>query len=145
MLNHLGISTESNIIDSEIFLDQIDIIRTDFQKSLNKERQSEMGQFLTRPSIARMMASMFTFYPKEISLVDPGAGVGSLSAAFISNAVQAYPRPDNISITAFELDSQLVKGLEITLNRCKQLCSQYNINLQFDIRQEDFISSSVEI
>jgi len=130
--------------DPAIFLSQLDVIRTDSQKMLDKSRQSEMGQFLTPPTVANMMAGMFTHFPPAINLLDPGAGVGSLSAAFISHAVLASPRPDDIKITAFELDSILIKGLEKTLGACQQLCEQFQINFSYEIHQEDFISASFE-
>ncbi|MFZ4778281.1 MAG: Eco57I restriction-modification methylase domain-containing protein, partial [Terrimicrobiaceae bacterium] len=123
----------------------MDTIRIDFQNSLDKERQSEMGQFLTRPSIAGMMAGMFTNFPREINLIDPGAGVGSLSAAFTFKAISAFPKPEKIKITAFELDPDLINGLKFTLNQCQQLCHQSQVNFQYEIRQEDFIAASVEM
>jgi adenine-specific DNA-methyltransferase len=142
--NNLRTSNKSNTIDPSIFLNQLETIRADYQKSLDKTRQSELGQFFTPPPIAKMMAGLFLHLPSVINLIDPGAGVGSLSAAFIASAMHASPQPKDIRITAFELDPFLVKGLEKTLNICQQFCGQYHINLQYVIRQEDFISSSVE-
>jgi len=130
--------------DPATYLSQLDVIRTDFQKVLDQKRQSEMGQFFTPPSIANMMAGMYLKFPPVINLVDPGAGVGSLSAAFVINAVAAYPQPKDIKITAFELDPLLVKGIEKTFNICQQLCDLYQISFQYTIQQEDFIHSSVE-
>jgi adenine-specific DNA-methyltransferase len=126
------------------FLSQLDPIRTELQKALDKDHQSEMGQFFTPPAISHLMAGMFTHFSPAIHLVDPGAGVGSLSAAFVARAVQAVPRPTDIKITAFELDPSLIKGLEATLTACGQLCEQFQVNFQYEIRQEDFIAASVE-
>ena len=137
------ISDENN--NPRDFLEKIDFIRTNTQRSLAKDMQSEMGQFLTNPSTAIMMASMFTEFPGEINLLDPGAGVGTLSAAFISNVIFNKTKPHNIKITAFELDFNLINGLEATLNNCKKLCLENNIKFDFNIRQEDFIASSVDV
>jgi adenine-specific DNA-methyltransferase len=144
MINKQSIINPPPILNPALFLDQLDIIRVEVQKSLNKQHQSEMGQFFTPPSVTKMMAGMFTHFQPSINLIDPGAGVGSLSAAFISKAVQASPRPEYIKITAYELDGLLVSGLERTLLACQQLCDHFKINFYFDIRQEDFIASSVE-
>jgi adenine-specific DNA-methyltransferase len=133
-----------SIGDPANFLSQLDFIRTDLQNKLDKDRQSEMGQFLTPPTVANMMAGMFTHFRPSINLLDPGAGVGSLSAAFIATAVVASQRPDNIKLIAFELDPILIKWLEITLNACQQLCEQFEINFSYEIHQEDFISTSFE-
>jgi len=136
---------QQEFLNPAVFLNQLDTIRTDAQKSIDKERQSEMGQFFTPPSIAKMMAGMFTHYPSSINVVDPGAGVGTLSASFIERAVLASPRPKKIILTAFELDPILVKSLKVTLNACQQLCNQFHVDFQYQIRQEDFIEASVEI
>lgn len=140
----VNLTNQTNILNPAVFLDQLDSIRIEAQKSLNKERQSDLGQFFTPPSIARIMAEMFGGYPPSINLVDPGAGVGTLSAAFIERAVLASPKPKKILLTAFELDPILAKSLKITLATCQQLCNQFQIDFQYQIRQEDFIAASVE-
>jgi len=83
-----------NVSNPAGFLDQLDSIRTEAQKSLNIERQSDLGQFFTQPSVAKLMAGMFSSYPSSINLVDPGAGVGTLSAAFIESAMLVSPKPE---------------------------------------------------
>lgn len=143
MLDYKQTQTQNYNDVLEIYLNQIDVIRSDYEKMLNKDRQSEMGQFLTRPAIAKMMAGMFTHFPQEINLIDPGAGVGSLSAAFIASATRAIPRPQKINVTAFELDPILIKGLNKTKAICEQMCNKFQINLNFEIKEEDFIASSV--
>ena len=86
-------------IDLNSFIFQLDTMRIEFQRSLDKDRQSEMGQFLTSASISTLMAGMYAQLPSSINLVDPGAGIGSLSAAFIARAVQSNPRPKEIKGT----------------------------------------------
>ncbi len=133
----------SDVMDPIKFLDHIDNIRSDFQKSLNKEHQLELGQFMTRPSIVKMMAGMYNHFPKDIYLLDPGAGVGSLSAGFISKIAQVSPKPEYINVHAYEVDPTLVKGLRKTLEKCQEFCNFHNIQFQYEIRQEDFIASSI--
>ena len=51
---------------------------------LGEDSRDANGQFMTPASIARFMAGMFA--PREIEevgLLDPGAGTGSLCAAFL--------------------------------------------------------------
>jgi adenine-specific DNA-methyltransferase len=139
-----SIPNQPNIINPIGFLDQLDSIRIEAQDSLDKERQSDLGQFFTPPPVAQLMAGMFDVYPPTIHLVDPGAGVGTLSAAFIEKAVLGSPKPQKITVTAFELDPILVKSLKVTLGACQQLCNKFHIEFQFQICQEDFIATSVE-
>lgn len=47
-------------------------------------KKAELGQFFTPISIAHFMASLFDSRgKKECRLLDAGAGIGSLSAAFL--------------------------------------------------------------
>lgn len=48
-----------------------------------RNRQEELGQFLTAKPVAEFMASMFGPLPKTIRLLDAGAGSGALTAAFV--------------------------------------------------------------
>lgn len=103
-----------------------------------------MGQFFTPSSVALIMSSMFKKIHSSINLVDPGAGVGALSAAFISRLLQENNPPGNVHITAYELDKTLIPILSNTLGECQKLCAQSSIHLTYIIRNEDFIASSVE-
>jgi len=62
----------------------IDLLRLEANQKLNPARKSELGQFMTPSSVAQFMASLF--YPGNfaaIHLLDAGAGIGSLTAAFL--------------------------------------------------------------
>jgi adenine-specific DNA-methyltransferase len=51
---------------------------------LDPSRRSALGQFMTpSPNREFFMAAMFRNWPPDIQLLDPGAGVGSLTSAFI--------------------------------------------------------------
>ena len=106
-----------SLINPPSFLDQLNSIRTEAQKLLDKVHQSDLGQFFTPPSIAKLMAEMFINIPLTINLVDPGAGVGTLSAAFIEKVVRASSKPKKITLTAFEVDPILVKSLKSNSRR----------------------------
>ncbi len=136
--------TPAEPIISLSITDQLDSLRIQTQNALDRTHQLEMGQFFTPPVVARMMSGMFRVFPERISLVDPGAGVGTLSAAFVERAVFSSPRPKRIKVTAFEVDPLLFEGLKITLRECQKLCLQNNIEFQFEIHQEDFVRASVD-
>jgi adenine-specific DNA-methyltransferase len=130
---------------SDGFLNLIDHIRIAAMQNLDKSRQSEMGQFLTPPSVARFMASMFDQVPGKVNLLDAGAGVGTLTAAFVDKVVGLKQLPTSINAVLYELDSFMVQGLQKTLSECQKLCKQSGIEFRWEIRQEDFISASVAI
>ena len=53
--------------------------------ALEADHRSGMGQFLTPPSVAALRAGMFEPAEGDVRLLDPGAGVGVLSAAFVED------------------------------------------------------------
>lgn len=146
MLAQVGHRTRKLITqDKELtFLEQIDAVRLQAVLSLDSHRQSSFGQFFTPLPIARMMTSMIQTYRASISLLDPGAGAGVLSAAFISAVCDQKEQPKEITVTAFELDENLLPFLTQTLECCRKHCAKNNIKFSYVIKNEDFIRSATE-
>ena len=71
---------------------------SDFQKTAQKNK----GQFFTPPSIARFMAEQVTLHDPVISLLDPGAGAGMLTAA-VCERLLAEETPFQIHAHLFEI------------------------------------------
>lgn len=76
-------------------LDQVDFYRLDAGHSLSVDQRSEFGQFLTPAPVAKFMASLAAPATDRIRLLDAGAGVGSLKAAYqiaplLLDALRAY-------------------------------------------------------
>ena len=93
----------------------LDEIRKEVSKKKTEEAKSLLGQYLTPCSIASFMASMFT--PQKLvtcSILDPGAGIGTLSAALVS-FVRSKPNTSISSLTTVELDEVIVPYLKETL------------------------------
>ena len=63
--------------------------------------------------VAQFMASMFEFRERPARLLDPGAGVGQLAAAFVERWVNECE--SELSVTAVELDESLHSALGETL------------------------------
>src|SRR5207302_1126889 len=59
--------------------------RLEVSRKLGPKRRGEMGQFFTPLSTARLMASFFKIGRDELRLLDPGAGIGSLTAAWVAD------------------------------------------------------------
>lgn len=65
-------------------LDIADSVRRQLSPETTPEYKTDLGQFLTPATVARFMASMFPPSNKQTCrLLDAGAGVGSLSCAFL--------------------------------------------------------------
>ena len=80
--------------------ERVDLYRDDVCRDLDSERRSEMGQFFTPPSVARFMASLFGDSLPEIRLLDAGAGVGTLTAAFVEELCHQDAMPEAFAFVA---------------------------------------------
>ena len=99
------------IQDTEHF----DAGRLTIGRSTNREQKSALGQFLTPYSTAQFMASLFTKKAFEsCRLVDPGAGLGALTGAFIERWKARQIVSNTLHVTAFEIDDRLRNRLSAT-------------------------------
>ena len=125
--------------------ERAEFFRLDVTRKLDARRRIEWGQFLTIPAVAHFMASLFQTPYKQIRLLDAGAGVGTLSAAFVAEVCQWESPPKELSITAYEIDPSLTDYLRDTLESCRIECERAKISFAADIRQEDFLKSGIEL
>jgi len=90
-------------------------------KNTEAKRKSQLGQFLTPARTAQFMAGLFTSKDNfDCRLLDAGAGIGSLSSAFLERCIDGDLRFKNVEITAFELDSLIHKDLNDSLSSYKK-------------------------
>lgn len=102
-----------------------------------------MGQFLTPIPVAKLMARTFETRSASVRLIDAGAGVGSLSAAFVNEAIAWKKAPKEITITAYELDPLFASYLRETFAVCQSLCEEHGIRFSGEVIAEDFIAAGV--
>lgn len=121
-----------------------DKVRREISPRLNDGRRAELGQFLTPEPIAALMASMFGELPEEVRLLDAGAGVGSLTAAFVTEALSRSTPPRSINVTAFEVDPGLAELLEGTLEDCRLACEEAGVRFASAVMADDYIMHSAE-
>ena len=137
--------TSDQIIEKSDAFALTDAFRRDINRRLPKKHRSLYGQFLTPSPIARIMADMFVINSNTIHLLDPGAGVGALLAAFVQRVCAQKSTLTRLEITAYEIDSTLVEYLQETLRFCEELCKQAHIEFSYRIIQEDFIAQGVKL
>lgn len=126
------------------FADCTENFRIDANRKLEPEKRSALGQFMTPISIARFMASLFKeFHGEEIFLLDPGAGVGSLTAAFLEEFAQKKDKNLKIHLTAYEIDPILLEYLQSTIRTGSEVCKKSGVSLDADIKTLDFIEDIV--
>ncbi|MCX6031871.1 MAG: BsuBI/PstI family type II restriction endonuclease [Chloroflexi bacterium] len=124
-------------------VERVDLYRVSALRRLDPSHRAEMGQFLTPPPVARFMASLFGESGDAIRLLDAGAGVGTLTAAFVEDACFRPVKPASIEAAAYELDPVLAEYLHFTLSGCEELCKQQSIEFAGELKQADFIVEGV--
>lgn len=120
-------------------LDELDILRLEVSRRLEQSQRAEFGQFLTPAPVAELMASMLPVSGPVVSLLDAGAGIGSLLAAAVAHYCAQAQRPDAVHITAYEIDPLLVVYLRQTLELCAATCKQAGVKFSAEVRAIDFI------
>jgi adenine-specific DNA-methyltransferase len=116
-------------------LGRADSVRRIVAPQIAQRRKSELGQFMTPSRIAEFMASLF---PEPTAaacrLLDAGAGVGSLSCAFLDRWVGGELVFDSVDVFAYEIDDAL------RVHLADHLCAYEGIRPH--IHGEDFIESA---
>jgi adenine-specific DNA-methyltransferase len=122
-----------------------DVCRVEACRTISDAHRSKFGQFLTSPDVSRLMASLFRCVPRAIHLLDAGAGVGMLTAAFIERVLQQKSKPERIEITAFEIEPAFKQHLEHVMDKCVAVCMQAGIQCSFQIETRDFIGAATAV
>ncbi|MGI6087466.1 MAG: Eco57I restriction-modification methylase domain-containing protein [Kiritimatiellia bacterium] len=113
--------------------------------STNSTHKKQFGQFLTPPHVADLMAGMFRCRACTIRLLDAGAGMGMLSAAFVQRQLMRPTPPSRIEVFAYELDKEFVAGIEKTFAACRAACEARGIEFSAIVRNTDFIEEGTEM
>jgi adenine-specific DNA-methyltransferase len=85
------------------------------------------------------MAGMFESRKPLLRVLDPGAGIGSLSAAFVAAMCRGPRRPEAIALTAYEIDPVLIGHLRDTLDLCRAVSERAGIRFEGRLVPEDFL------
>lgn len=126
---------------TDALLEAVEEMRSRVSKHLERSCRALMGQFFTPVPVALFMARMFEARQPLLRVLDPGAGVGSLSAAFVVAMCGRARRPEAIVLTAYEIDSKLIAHLRATLDLCQGACVEAGIQFEARIIQQDFLEA----
>lgn len=102
--------------------------------------RSELGQVLTPAPLARLMAGLVEAPGDAIALLDPGAGIGSLSASVIVALCERPLPPRSITVTACELDERLLPHLAATYAACAEVCAEAGVSFDYNVVGGDFLA-----
>jgi adenine-specific DNA-methyltransferase len=117
----------------------IERLRRSSAKDTSNVAKARLGQYFTPAPVASFMASLFKATQlRDCRLLDAGAGVGSLTHAFLQRAVRTDFRFNQINIDAYEQDYSLAESFHTMLAN-----APLPANGQLHIG--DFIERAVEI
>ncbi len=122
-----------------------DKLRASYFAVADAQQQKDLGQFLTPPHVADLMAEMFQCRTRRIRLLDAGAGMGMLSAAFVRRQLMRDTPPTHIEVTAYELDKALLDGIEKTFEACRSACAARGVGFSATVRNADFLAEGSEM
>lgn len=126
---------------ADSLLAAVELRRRDVARGLDPQRRALMGQFLTPAPVAAFMADMVDTTKPALHILDPGAGVGSLSAALVASMCRRPQRPDSIALTAYEIDNTLIGHLRSTLDQCEAACGEVGIQFKARVVNADFLEA----
>lgn len=111
----------------------------EYIEQMPKAERKAYGQFFTSKETATFMANLFSVpvSKAEVSILDPGAGSGILSAALIER-LQAAPNLQRIHLTCYETDINIIELLKQNLEWIRK---QSRIVIDYRIVFDNFILS----
>ena len=119
-------------------LSDVEQTRLRLTRNTAAKKKAQFGRFLTPARTAAFMASLFPDGKGQCRLLDAGAGIGSLSAAFLERWDSGKFHFQRVDLEAFEIDDSLHGDLNVTLAPYRE-----NPAFRATIRPGDFIHAAV--
>ena len=120
-------------------LDHVTETTYEYIDQMPKAERKAYGQFFTSKETAMFMAGLFSMPAgkAEVSILDPGAGSGILSAALIER-LQVVSDLQKVYLTCYETDINIIGLLRKNL---EWICQQSHIKVDYRIISDNFILS----
>lgn len=116
----------------------------EYLDSMPKTERKKIGQFFTSEETARFMADMFDFEKvgtNTVTILDPGAGSGILSAALIDR-IMAEKVFTDVKLVCYENNEDVLPILHANLAFMgEQIQQSTGLVFKYEIRAEDYILS----
>lgn len=103
-----------------------------------ESHKKDFGQYLTPYNIAKYMSSLFPKTKENLNILDPGAGIGTLSCAFLERIKTEKWNNPKINVTAYDFDKTVLNSLKENLGSEGKDLSDYSCQ----IFGEDFLEKT---
>ncbi|NOY59988.1 MAG: N-6 DNA methylase, partial [Calditrichaeota bacterium] len=115
-----------------------------YLESLNGESRKHNGQFFTPPGIAAFMSELPDYNSEFLSILDPGAGTGILTASICDKIIK-QKKTKRVRIDLFENDERVIPFLEKNINLIKIRLKEYDIYSNITLYKKDFIAENAHL
>jgi adenine-specific DNA-methyltransferase len=114
-------------------------LQIDYARLTLSDQRKRKGQFFTPPAVCEFMADLSSANPPAtFRLLDPGAGVGALSAAVCDRFLRLRA-PRSLEIHLFENDPEVLPFLRKTIELCARELKARGHSMTYEIHAKDFI------
>jgi len=97
------------------------------------------GQVFTPETVSRFMANLINVETDQIRLLEPGAGTGTLVAAFCDHLMNNVESGIHLIVDAYENDPAILPKLRATLEECQAVLELHGHRMEYNIYDVDFI------
>ena len=106
-----------------------------------KDKQKDLGQFMTPPAVARLAAIRLVSggFGRTVRVLEPAAGAGVLACAICEALADADHPPSSIELTLYEFDLAFEPALKEVLLALKSWLAARLVDLKTSIRFEDYV------
>lgn len=125
--------------DNTTLIEALETQRVHHSSNTSINHKSDLGQYFTPSGVALFMASMFPdVQGGNVKLLDPGAGIGALSCAFVLN-MNHRVQGISFDVDCYEIDNQVLAKLTKNLYELSTFAM-----VKYSVHYEDFIETTVD-
>lgn len=126
--------------DNELPSSYSDRLGSYYASIATDEHKKDKGQFFTPQLIANFMSSFVKADNERLKILDPGCGIGILSASLAEAIILKYKNIRFIELVAFEIDLDILPYSEMSLEYLRSWLHKKNIDFTFFLCKNDFIT-----
>ena len=131
------------MLENESLTDYANRLAHVYNNKNNKSFKKDKGQFFTPSNLAKFMAGLSSNSRESVSILDPGAGIGILSAAVIEKLMN-NGNVKKIKLVCYENDPKILHYLNLLLEETKKRLRN-KVSFEYSIIKEDFVKSNAHI
>lgn len=110
-----------------------------YTTKVTDEHKKDFGQFFTPLGIAQFMANFCATEMETVRILDPGCGIGILTASIAEALLVKNAQLRRIELVAFETDSDILPLAENCFTFLSSWLSERGVNFTFFLCKNDFI------